>query len=204
MEYSFIKKNGEKHFINLAPSVFGVKYNETLIHQLIVFYLSNSHSRIKEQKSRSQVRGGGKKPWKQKGSGRARAGSIRSPIWRGGGKTFASKNKITFKKKINKKIYRTGMRIIFSELLRSSRLNIIEDIDIKTIKTKNFLTYISYLKIENFALFITNNINVLLSAKNLKYFTVISYRNLNPIILLKFKVIFITKSIIRYVEEYLK
>ena len=205
MECSVIKKNNEKYTINLSSTIFNVEYNESLLHQLIMFYLSNSHKSIKMQKSRGLVRGGGKKPWRQKGSGRARAGSIRSPLWRGGGKIFAAQNIVKPKKKINKKMYKLGMAVIFSELFRSNRLCIIENIMLDNIKTKDFLNDINHLNINNPSLFILNefDINVFLSTRNLKNICIIFCKNLNPKILMKFKYIFITVSAIKYIEGYL-
>jgi len=205
MECSVIKKNNEKYIMNLSPNVFDVKYNEILLHQLIVSYINNSHNAVKMHKSRGLVRGGGKKPWRQKGSGRARVGSIRSPLWRGGGKIFAAQNIPKPRKKINKKVYRLGMSIIFSELYRSNRLNVIENLNLTTIKTKDFLNEINYLNINEPTLFILNkfDINVFLSTRNLKNIFVIFCKNLNPKILIKFKSIFITVSAIKYIEGYL-
>ncbi len=205
MKCLVIKKNGEES-LDLSSNVFEVAYNESLVHQLVVFYLSNSHKRIKKHKGRGEVRGGGKKPWNQKGSGRARVGSIRSPLWRGGGKIFAANSCVSVKKKLNKKMYKLGMKVIFSELFRSNRINIIDNIVISGYKTKVFLNEISYLNIVKTALFVINdfNLNIDLSTRNLKYMNVISFKNINPIILLKFKSIYITEDAIKNIEECFK
>jgi len=206
MECLVVKKNSEKEILVLSSDIFDVKYNEILLHQLIVSYLGNSHQRTKMQKSRGMVRGGGKKPWKQKGSGRARVGSIRSPLWRGGGKIFAANGLSVLKRKINKKVYRLGMMIIFSELFRSNRINIIEDLVVSDMKTKLFLNEIKYLNVVEPALFVFKTVDLCihLSTRNLKNIVVISCEKLNPAILLKFKFIFITVSAIKFIEEYLK
>lgn len=206
MECLIIKKNNENEITNLSENIFDVKYNENLLHQLITSYISNSHKGTKKQKSRGLVKGGGKKPWKQKGTGRARAGSIRSPLWRGGGKIFAAKNTENKKKKINKKIYKLGMKIIFSELFRNNKINIIEEFKTKTIKTKNFLQEISHLKLKYLTLFIFKNIDssTHLASRNLKNIIITSCEKLNPIILLKPRTIFISNQAIKYIEENLK
>ncbi len=203
MECLFLRSNGDKEFLHLSSNVFEEKYNEALLHQLITCYLSNSHKRIKKQKSRSEVSGGGRKPWKQKGGGKARAGSIRSPLWRGGGKTFAANGCPVLKKKINKKMYNLGMRIILSNLVYKKRITIIDSIKLSEIKTKFFLQKIGYLNLIKFSLLVVDNFdfNIKLSSKNLDNVFVTCYKYLNPVMLLKFKFIFITKIAIRYIEE---
>ena len=206
MECLVVKKNGEKNLLRLSSSIFGIEYNEVLLHQLIVSYIGNSHKQTKMQKSRGLVRGGGKKPWKQKGSGRARVGSIRSPLWRGGGKIFAATGIGRSKRKINKKMYRLGMKIIFSGLFRDNRLKVIDDIVLTDFRTKVFLKEISYLNIVKSSLFIVKNIdfNLSLSTRNLKNISIVALENLNPVILLKFKVVFATVSAIKCIEECFK
>ena len=121
--------------IKLSDECFNVDYKKTLVHQVITSYFSNGRENIASQKNRSAVRGGGKKPWRQKGTGRARAGTTRGPIWRGGGVTFAT-GKRNYSEKINKKMFKVAMRSIMSELLRSKRVIAIDKIDLKEIKTK--------------------------------------------------------------------
>lgn len=206
MEYLIEKKNGENEKINLNETIFNLNKNETLIHQLVTSYISNSHNGIKKHKSRSEVSGGGKKPWRQKGTGRARAGSIRSPLWKGGGKIFAAKGIPSRIKKINKKIYKKGIKIILSQLINDKRIKIIDDIIIQNKKTKTFLNEVQYLNsIEN-SLFILNNIdlNIDLATRNLNKINIISHKKINPIVLLKYKQIFITASGIKALEEHLK
>ena len=132
MEINILPKN-EK--VNLSEKCFGVEYKKTLVHQVITSYFSNGRESYSSQKNRSDVRGGGKKPWKQKGTGRARAGTTRGPIWRGGGVTFAS-GKRNYAEKINKKMYNGDMRSIMSELIRNDKVVAIDKIDLKEIKTK--------------------------------------------------------------------
>jgi len=195
MNLTLIKKDGNKESIKLPSNILSKKYNEKSVHQFLTSYIYNKHKHQKKQKTRSEVRGGGKKPWQQKGSGRARAGSIRSPLWRGGGKVFASKYSIV-KKKINKKSYKNTLKIIFSELFRKDRINIIENIFLNTFKTKNFLDKIKHLDISKYPLFIISNFNynISLASRNLKNVRVVSFKELTPIYLIKHKKIFITKD----------
>lgn len=206
MEYSVKNKNGNETKILLENNIFDIKYNEKMIHQIITSYTSNIHIGVKKQKSRSEVSGGGKKPWRQKGTGRARAGTIRSPIWKGGGKTFAAKGIKRRERKINKKTYKIGMKVIISQLIRDKRISIIDEIESQNNKTKMLLNEINYLNdIEN-SIFVLKDVNeyINLASRNLKNIIILSYKNLNPLILLKFKKIFITISAIKALEEYLK
>lgn len=121
--------------IEVSDAVFGRAYNEALVHQVVVAYLARARHGTRRQKTRSEVRGGGSKPWRQKGTGRARAGTIRSPIWRGGGKVFAARPR-SFEQKVNKKMYRAAMQVIFSELARQERLRVVEALRLDQPKTK--------------------------------------------------------------------
>lgn len=191
---------------NIEDNLFNLPYNEALIHQVLTSYISNLHTGIKKQKSRSEVSGGGKKPWRQKGTGRARAGSIRSPLWKGGGKVFAAKGIERRKRKINKKMYKNSIKIIISQLMYDKRISIIDEIDIQNNKTKTFLNKVKYLNIKEKSLFILKNINqyVNLATRNLKNISIIQHTKINPLILLKFKKIYITKSGIKEINENLK
>lgn len=206
MDCFVIKKHNEKEKIIISPNIFNLDYNEQLIHQLIVSYISNSHKGIKKQKSRSEVSGGGKKPWKQKGTGRARAGTIRSPLWKGGGKIFAFKALPSKIKKINKKMYKLGIKTILSQLLRDDKIIFIDDINIINNKTKDFLYEINFIPTQKQTLIILDKItsNVYLSSRNIKNITIIHYKKLNPFLLLKYTSIIITRSTIKYIEERFK
>ena len=127
----------KKTNLEVCDQVFGQSYNEPLIHQVVTAYLAAGRAGTVAQKTRAEVRGGGKKPWKQKGTGRARVGSSRSPLWRGGGVIFAAKPR-SYEQKVNKKMYRGAMRSIISELLRSDRLRVVENFSLDEIKTKSF------------------------------------------------------------------
>jgi len=207
LKASIYNKNAESAGeINLPENIFGLKINEGLVHQAVVAQMSNERQVLAHTKQRADVRGGGKKPWKQKGSGRARVGSIRSPLWRGGGKIFAATGIGRSKRKINKKMYRLGMKIIFSGLFRDNRLKVIDDIVLTDFRTKVLLKEISYLNIVKSSLFIVKNIdfNLSLSTRNLKNISIVALENLNPVILLKFKVVFATVSAIKCIEECFK
>lgn len=205
MDCIVLKKNGNNESIKLLHNVFDVKYNEVFLHQFIVSYISNTHIGKKAQKSRGEVSGSGKKPWRQKGSGRARAGSIRSPLWRGGGKVFASNANRNNIKKINKKMYKFGICMILSQLLRENRLFIFDNIFIPEIKTKIFINEIKFLNININSLFILDNINLSIdrSSRNIPYISIVSYKKINPINLMKFNKIFVTMNSINFLQEFL-
>jgi len=190
--------------ISLSDKVFARDFNEALVHQVVTAYLAGGRSGSKKQKSRSEVRGGGKKPWRQKGTGRARAGTIRSPIWRSGGRTFAAKPR-DFSQKVNKKMYRGALTSILSELLRQGRLIVIDALKMEEIKTKKFLEKLRGYKVDE-ALIITDEIdkNVYLSARNLPQFTILDVGSINPVELIRFKHVLITETAAKQVEEWLK
>ena len=189
--------------IDISDSTFGKDFNESLVHQAVVSFMAGSRQGSAKQKTRSEVRGGGKKPYRQKGTGRARAGTIRSPIWRGGGVTFASRPR-DYNKKINKKMYRAAIRSIFSELLRQEKLIGIEKPFLEKPKTKeiaNLLKQFSLTKV----LIITDepDINLYLSARNIPNVDVISVREINPVILLKSNKVAVTADAVKQIEEWI-
>lgn len=189
--------------MQVSDTVFGVKYNEPLVHQVLVAYMAGSRSGTKANKSRSEVRGGGKKPWRQKGLGRARAGTIRGPLWRGGGVTFAAKTR-DFSKKVNRKMYRGAMRSIFSELVRQERLSCIEELRIDAPKTRDAKTLLSGLGL-NEVLIITDEVseNLYLSTRNLPRVDVIDTGEINPYSLIGYENILLTRSAMEKVEAWL-
>ena len=195
--------NTKNKDISISNEVFSKEFNESLIHQAVVSFLSSSRQGSAKQKNRSEVRGGGKKPYRQKGTGRARAGTIRSPLWRGGGVTFASRPR-DFSKKINKKMYRAAIKSIFSELVRQNRLVAIEKPTLKKPKTKevaNFLNEFSLSKV----LIITDELdmNLYLSARNIPNVDVITVREINPINLLKPQKVAVTGEALKQIEEWI-
>jgi large subunit ribosomal protein L4 len=189
--------------INISENAFSKDFNESLVHQAVVSFLAGSRQGTSKQKTRSEVRGGGKKPYRQKGTGRARAGTIRSPLWRGGGIAFAATPR-DYSKKINKKMYRAAIRSIFSELLRQGRLVAIEKPVLEKPKTKeiaNFLKEFSLSKV----LIITDelDVNLYLSARNIPNVDIITVREINPVNLLKAQKVAVTADAFKKIEEWI-
>jgi len=189
--------------INISENAFSKDFNEALVHQAVVSFLAGSRQGTSKQKTRSEVRGGGKKPYRQKGTGRARAGTIRSPLWRGGGIAFAATPR-DYSKKINKKMYRAAIKSIFSELLRQGRLVAIEKPVLEKPKTKeiaNFLKEFSLSKV----LIITDelDINLYLSARNIPNVDIITVREINPVNLLKAQKVAVTADAFKKIEEWI-
>lgn len=172
--------------VELSDVAFGREFNEALVHQVVTAYLSGTRQGSKAQKSRAEVSGGGKKPFKQKGTGRARAGSIRSPIWRGGGKTFAARPQ-DWSQKVNRKMYRGAMQCILAELVRQDRLVLVEDIAVSAPKTKELLGKLTDLNATR-ALIVTDAVdeNLYLAARNLPHVDVVDATAVNPVSLIAF------------------
>jgi len=189
--------------VELSDAAFAQEFNETLIHQVVVAYMAGGRSGTKAQKTRSDVRGGGAKPWRQKGTGRARAGTIRSPLWRKGGVTFAARPR-DYAQKVNKKMYRAAIRSIFSELVRQERLVAVEDISVSAPKTKELKTQLDELSANN-ALIITHQAdeNLYLASRNLPYVDVIEAGAIDPVSLVGFDKIVVTTPALKQVEEWL-
>jgi len=188
----------------VSEVVFGQEYNEGIIHQLVVTYMANARAGTRAQKTRSEVSGGGVKPWKQKGTGRARAGTIRSPIWRTGGVTFAAKPQ-DHSKKLNKKMYSVGMRSILSELIRQERLVIVDSVSLDEPKTKalNSLLKESGLTSVLFVLAAEDK-NIQLASRNIHKVDVCTAYEIDPVSLLAFEKICVTKDALALIEERLK
>ncbi len=196
------KKSTSK--LDVADSVFGVDFNEALVHQAVVAYMAGARSGTKAQKTRSEVRGGGKKPWRQKGTGRARAGTIRSPIWRGGGKAFAAKPR-NYEQKLNKKMYKGALRSILSELARQERLIVVDKLEPEEPKTKLMLQQLEALSVKE-ALIVTNELseNLFLSARNIPKVDVIDVEEVDPYLLVGFEKVIMTQSALENIEASLK
>ncbi len=186
----------------VSEKIFGVEINKDLIAQLIKIYIENSHPGTKAQKNRSAVRGGGKKPWRQKGTGRARAGTSRSPLWRGGGVVFPASTKSAKPKKLNKKMYKSAMRSIFSSLAKENRVFLSDQINIENPKTKDFVEFLKKNELKE-GLFIVDEIsnNLSLASRNLPNVNVTNLNTLNPINLLKFKSVVIVENCLNLIEE---
>jgi large subunit ribosomal protein L4 len=195
--------NSEGSALAVSESVFGHEFNESLVHQLVVAYLAAGRSGTKAQKSRSDVSGGGAKPWRQKGTGRARAGTSRSPIWRTGGVTFAANGR-NYKQKLNKKMYRVAMRSIFSELLRQGRLLVSDDISPAEPKTKTLLNRLKNLGFTK-GLLITDKLdsNLQLAARNLPNVEVWEVGILSPVALVNSEKVIITPGAAKKIEAVL-
>lgn len=193
-----------KNDIEVSDVTFGREFNEALIHQVVTAFLSGGRAGTKQQKTRAQVRGGGAKPWRQKGSGRARAGTIRSPIWRKGGVVFAA-TPHDYRQKVNKKMYRSAMRSILSELIRQDRLRVVEDLTIAQPKTKLLLEKLKGLALER-TLIVVDKLedNLYLASRNLPQVGVKEASNVNPVQLLKYDHVLITVAAIRKLEEALQ
>ena len=187
----------------VSDSVFGADYNEALIHQVVTAYMNAGRAGTKAQKSKAMVRGGGKKPWKQKGTGNARAGSIRSPLWRGGGKTFAAVNR-DFSQKVNKKMYRGAIRSIVSELTRQGHLLIAENFTVEAAKTKSLTEKLGQFG-GNDILVVTGEVdqNLYLSARNIPHVAVCDVEALNPVALLRHKKVLMTADAVKKLEAWL-
>ena len=190
-----------KKSIEVSDSTFSAPFNEALVHQVVNAVLSGARSGTKAQKNRSQVSGGGAKPWRQKGTGRARAGTIRSPIWVGGGRAFAAGPR-DFSQKVNKKMYRAAMRSILSELLREDRLVVLDKFDIKQPKTKEFEKLAKKLKVDS-ALIVNDKFdeNLFLSSRNIKNIEYSDVSSINPVSLMKYEKVIINVESLKIIEE---
>ena len=189
--------------IDVCERTFGGEFNETLVHQAVVAYMAGGRQGSKKQKTRSEVSGGGAKPWRQKGTGRARAGTIRSPIWRGGGTTFAARPQ-DHSQKLNKKMYRAAMRSILAELLRQDRLVVVEDFSVDAPKTKALLGKLDTLGLQD-VLIVSENVeqNLYLAARNLPHVDVRDVQASDPVSLIAYDKVLMTVSAVKKFEEML-
>lgn len=187
--------------LDVSDAVFGADYNEALIHQAVVAYQAGARQGTRAQKNRSAVSGGGAKPWRQKGTGRARAGTSRGPIWRGGGRTFPSSTQ-DFSQKMNRKAYRAAMRSILSELVRQDRLVVSDDLDVPEPKTKLFVEKLASLNLDS-VLVITHDIteNLVLASGNLHKVGVMDAADINPFHLVGFDNVVMTSEAVKQIEE---
>ena len=204
MELKLVGKDGSQGSIAVSDSLFNRNFNEALVHQVIVSYLSNARSGTRAQKGRSEIAKSTRKPWRQKGTGRARAGMASSPIWRGGGKTFPNSPNENFKKKENRKMYRAGMSVIFSQLIRDRRLQVIEEFTVSSHKTRNFIDKIKSFDLKE-VLIVTHQLdeNLYRSSRNVPNIAVVGVKDIDPVSLLKFNNILITKDSLKKIEEQL-
>ena len=187
--------------VDVAESAFGADFNEALVHQVVTAFLAGARAGTKAQKNRAKVRGGGAKPYRQKGTGRARAGTIRSPIWVGGGRTFAARPR-KFDQKVNKKMYRGALRSVFSELVRQDRLIVTESVSLKVPKTKELASMLKKLGLDN--VLIVNEAfdeTVFLAARNLKDVGICDAASIDPVVLMRFEKVLITLPALKLIEE---
>lgn len=186
--------------VEVQDAVFAAGFNEPLIHQVLTAYLAGSRAGSKAQKSRAEVSGGGRKPWRQKGTGRARAGTIRSPLWRGGGTTFAAKPR-DYSQKVNKKMYRGAMRSILSELARQERLIIVDDLKLESPKTRGLAGILLALSAPE-ALIVTHELdeNLYYAARNLPHVDVLDQGEIDPYSLIGFDKVIMTEAAIKQIE----
>jgi large subunit ribosomal protein L4 len=205
MELKLLNDQGQTASNVAAPdTIFGRDYNEALIHQIVVAYQANARSGNRKQKDREEVHHTTKKPWRQKGTGRARAGMSSSPLWRGGGRIFPNSPDENFTHKVNKKMYRAGICSILSQLAREDRLSIIEDLSVDAPKTKLLAQKLKDMGLDS-VLVITDNLdeNLLLASRNLPHVLVCEPRHADPVSLVHYKKILITKAALAKIEEML-
>ena len=187
--------------MDVAEAVFGQEFNESLVHQVVVAYMAAGRAGTHAQKNRSAVRGGGAKPWRQKGTGRARAGTIRSPLWRGGGKTFAATTR-DYSQKVNKKAYRVAIRAILSELVRQDRLVVVEKFSVETPKTKELVSRLKEMDVDRVLIVHDDpDENLFLAARNLACVDVEDTSIVDPVSLIGFDKVLITAAALRQFEE---
>ena len=193
--------HNSKEKVSVSEDAFGAEFNESLVHQLVVSYMSGARAGTKAQKNRASASGGGAKPWRQKGTGRARAGTIRSPIWRSGGVTFAASPR-DYSKKLNKKMYRVGMRSLVSELVRQQRLIVIAELGVTEAKTKAMNTRLAELGI-NDALILTDGLDsaVYLAARNIPNIQVMDVAIVDPLSLVSQEHVIIDQAALKKLEE---
>ena len=196
-----LNKQDTAGIVDVSETVFGQSFNETLVHQLVVRYMAGARAGTKAQKTRSDVSGGGAKPWRQKGTGRARAGTTRSPIWRTGGVAFAARPR-NYEQKLNKKMFRVGIRSILSELLRQERLVVSSDILPVTVKTKELNVKLKALDAKRILIVVDSvDINLALASRNIPYVEVVEAANLSPVLLVAADKVIATPAALRQLEE---
>jgi large subunit ribosomal protein L4 len=190
-----------KSALEVSDATFGREFNEALVHQVVVAFGAGARQGTKAQKTRAEVRGGGKKPWRQKGTGRARAGTIRSPIWVGGGRTFAAKPR-DFDQKVNKKMYRGAVKSILSELVRQERLVVVEKFGVETPKTKELLAKLTEMELTD-VLIVTAELdeNLFLASRNLYKVDVRDVQGIDPVSLIAFDKVVMTVDAVKQLEE---
>jgi large subunit ribosomal protein L4 len=203
MEIKVINDKGEAQApVAASETLFGRDYNEALVHQVVVAYNANGRQGSRAQKTRAEVRHSTKKPWRQKGTGRARAGMTSSPLWRGGGRIFPNKADENFTQKLNRKMYRAGMASILSQLVREDRLAVVEALTLEQPKTKLLAGKLSAMGVED-VLILTDQLdeNLYLSSRNLPNVMVLEARHADPVSLMRFEKVLVTRAAVKSLEE---
>jgi len=203
MELKVINEKGEAEApVPASAELFGRAYNESLVHQVVVAYQANGRQGSRAQKTRSEVRHSTKKPWRQKGTGRARAGMTSSPLWRGGGRIFPNKPDENFTQKLNRKMYRAGMASILSQLVREERLSVIDAFNVEQPKTKLLAGKLRAMGLGE-VLILTDKLdeNLYLSSRNLPNVLVLEARHADPVSLMRFERVLVTKAAVKHLEE---
>ncbi len=203
MELNVKSLTGQHSQVDVSDAVFARDYNETLVHQVVVAYMAGARQGTKAQKTRSEVAGGGAKPWRQKGTGRARAGTIRSPIWRSGGVTFAAKPR-DYSQKVNRKMYRAAVQSILSQLVRNERLVVVDKFEMDTPKTKACVEKLKQLNVSDALIVVspeelTEELH--LASRNIKNVAVCDVYEINPAVLICFDQVVMTQSAVKEIEE---
>jgi large subunit ribosomal protein L4 len=204
MELKLISEQGPAGTVAARDEVFGREFNEALVHQLVVAYAANARRGTRKQKDRGEVRHSTRKPWRQKGTGRARAGMVSSPLWRGGGKIFPNTPDENFAHKVNRKMYRAGLCSILSQLAREDRLRVIEDLTVEEPKTRLLARKMKAMGFDQ-VLVITDAVDrkLALSARNLPNVEVIAVRQTNPVALVRYPQVLLTRKAVAKLEEVL-
>jgi large subunit ribosomal protein L4 len=201
MKLKLLKSNTPNGELQVSDATFARDYNETLVHQVVVAYMAAGRAGTKRQLSKAEVRGGGRKPWNQKGTGSARAGSTRSPIWVGGGRAFAARPR-DYSQKVNRKMYRAALQVMLSELARNDRFSVVDSLDIEAPKTKLLATKLKELGFEKVLLLIEGYDEKLeLAARNLPYVEVLPASSVDPVSLVGFENVLATVGAVRVLEE---
>jgi large subunit ribosomal protein L4 len=203
MELKVINEKGEAQKpVDASEELFGRSYNEALVHQVVVAYNANGRQGTRQQKTRAEVRHSTKKPWRQKGTGRARAGMTSSPLWRGGGRIFPNKPDENFTQKLNRKMYRAGMASILSQLVREERLSVIDGLTIDEPKTKLLAGKLRAMGLDQ-VLILTDVLdeNLFLSSRNLPNVLVLEARHADPVSLMRYEKVLVTKAAVKHLEE---
>lgn len=207
MQLKLIDKNGKqaKSGVEVSDVTFGYEFNEPLVHQVVTAYLANARTGTRAQKDREAVKHSTRKPFRQKGTGRARAGMTSSPLWRGGGRIFPNSPDENFSHKLNKKMYRAGMRSILSELVRQGRLVVVEEFSVEAPKTKLFVEKIKNMGCHEGVLVVTDNLDddLYLSSRNLPHVLVVEVQHTDPVSLVRFPRVIVTRNAVKQLEEIL-